>query len=75
MYAICVEYYGKYGAIVPLGNDGLQKLHNKTRRGWLKETECMRIRTTGNVYVVLDFTQKCVKCCRDSLQIMFRTII
>ena len=37
MYAVCVEYYGNYGAIVPAGNDGLQKLHNKTRRGWLSE--------------------------------------
>lgn len=25
MYAICVEYYGNYGAIVPAGNNGLQK--------------------------------------------------
>ena len=31
MYAICVEYYGNYGAIVPAGNDGIQKLHNNTR--------------------------------------------
>ena len=30
----------------------------KTRRGWLSETECMRKHTTGNVYVVADFTQK-----------------
>ena len=58
MYAICVEYYGKYGAIVPYGNDGVQKLHNKTRRGWLSETEFMRKYTTGNVYVVDNFTQK-----------------
>ena len=56
MYAICVEYYGKYGAIVPAGNNGLQKLRNKTRRGWLSETECMRKNTTGNVYVVSNFT-------------------
>ena len=56
MYAVCVEYYGKYGAIVPAGNDGLRKLHNKTRRGWLSETECMRKNTTGNVYVVSNFT-------------------
>lgn len=33
MYAVCVEYYGKFGAIVPCGNNGLQKLRNKTRRG------------------------------------------
>lgn len=58
MYAICVEYYGKYGAIVPSGNVGMQKLHNKTRRGWLSETECMRRNTTGNVYVIAHFTQK-----------------
>lgn len=57
MYAICVEYYEKFGAIVPCGNNGLQKLHNKTRRGWLNETEAMRRNTTGNVYVVNDFTQ------------------
>ena len=57
MYAVCVEYYGKYGAIVPAGNNGLQKLRNKTRSGWLKETECMRKNTTGNVYVVANFTQ------------------
>ena len=29
MYAVCVEYYGKFGAIVPSGNEGLQKLHNE----------------------------------------------
>lgn len=58
MYAVCVEYYGKFGAIVPAGNDGLQKLHNKTRRGWLSETTIMRRNTTGTVYVVSDFTQK-----------------
>ena len=58
MYSVCVEYYGKFGAIVPTGNNGLQKLRNKTRRGWLSETECMRRQTTGNVYVINDFTQK-----------------
>ena len=58
MYAVCVEYYGKFGAIVPAGNNGLQKLHNKTRRGWLSETTIMRRNTTGTVYVVSDFTQK-----------------
>ncbi len=57
MYAICVEYHEKYGAIVPAGNTGLQKPRNKTRRGWLSETECMRKNTTGNVYVVANFTQ------------------
>ena len=58
MYAICVESYGRYGNIVPCGNSGLQKLRNKTRKGWLAETETMRKSTTGNVYVISDFTQK-----------------
>ena len=58
MYAICVEYYGNYGPIIPSGNDGVLKLRNKTRKGWLRETECMRKNTTGKVYVVPDFTQK-----------------
>ena len=58
MWAICVESYGKYGNIVPLGNDGIQKLRNKTRKGWLSETQQMRRNTTGSVYVVRDFTQK-----------------
>ena len=57
MYAICVEYYGKFGAIVPAGNHGMQRLHNKTLKGWKSETEVLRKNTTGNVYVVRDFTQ------------------
>lgn len=58
MYAVCVEYCGKFSAIVPAGNNGLQKLHNKTRRGWLSETTIMRRNTTGTVYVVSNFTQE-----------------
>ena len=58
MYAVCVEYDEEYGGIVPCGNYGLQKLHNKTRRGWLNETQVMRNITTGSVFVVSDFTQK-----------------
>ena len=58
MYAIVVESYGKYGNIIPCGNDGLQKLRNKTRRGWLRETEFLRRNTTGTVFVISDFTQK-----------------
>lgn len=57
MYAVVVEYYGSYGAIVPLGNAGLQKLRNKTRKGWLKETEYLRRSTTGTVYLINDFTK------------------
>ena len=58
MYAVVVEYYGSFGAIVPAGNNGIQKLRNKTRRGWKSETEALRRNTTGNVYVVGDFTQE-----------------
>ena len=58
MYAVVVESYGKYGNIVPCGNDGMQKLRNKTRRGWLKETEYLRKNTTGTVFVISNFTQK-----------------
>lgn len=56
MWAIRVESYGNYGCIVPLGNDGAQELHNKTRRGWLSETEILR-KMGGTVYVLPDFTQ------------------
>ena len=58
MYAVVVEYYGSFGAIVPAGNKGLQKLRNKSRRGWKSETEVLRRNTTGNVYVIRDFTQE-----------------
>lgn len=58
MYAIVVESYVHYGNIVPLGNDGIQKLHNKTRYGWKCETEFLRRNTTGTVYIINDFTQE-----------------
>lgn len=57
MYAVIVEYYGSYGAIVPLGAGAIQKLRNKTRNGWLKETECMRHSTTGTVYLIENVTK------------------
>lgn len=57
MYAVVVECYGGYGNIVPAGN-GLQKLRNKTIRGWKSETEVLRRNTTVNVYIVKDFTQE-----------------
>ena len=58
MYAVCVETYGNFGAIVRAGNQGLQRLRNKTIRGWRMETEVMRRNTTGNVYVISKFTQE-----------------
>lgn len=58
MYAVVVESFGNYGCIVPCGNDGLQKLRNKTPRGWKSETKILRKNTTGIIYVISDFTQK-----------------
>ena len=57
MWAIRVESYGTYGCIVPSGNDGAQKLHNKTMRGWLSETTQLR-KLPGTVYVMREFTQR-----------------
>lgn len=58
MYAIAVESFGTYGRIVPCGNNGLQRLRNKTINGWKKETEIMRKNTSGNVYIISNFTQE-----------------
>lgn len=58
MWAFNVESYGTYGSLIPAGNNGAQKLHNKTIRGWKKETEFMRGHTIGRVYVMKDYTQK-----------------
>lgn len=55
------------GAVVPAGNNGLQKLRNKTIRGWRSETEVIRRNTTGNVYVVTDFTQEMCEMPSDKL--------
>lgn len=52
MWAINIESAG----YVPLGNDGMQKLHNKTLKGWKKEAEIMR-KNGGEVYVVKDIPQ------------------
>ena len=61
MYA--VGFIGWYN---PMGNDGLQRLHYKSKKGIMRETQTMRkINTT--VYVVNDFTQK--MCEMDSIQL------
>lgn len=56
MYAVNVESNGKT-LYVPLGNDGLQKLHGKDLQAWKRETYIMR-HNGGDVYVIRDFTQK-----------------
>lgn len=46
------------------GIDFAQMLHNKSRKGWLIETEQMR-KLMGHIYVVPNFTQK--MCEMDSV--------
>lgn len=46
------------------GNDFAQMLRNKSRKGWLMETEQMR-KFMGRIYVVPNFTQK--MCEMDSV--------
>ena len=57
MLAVGIINAGKAGCYVSCGNDALQKLRNKTRRGWMSETEAMR-KNADFVVVVNDFTQK-----------------
>lgn len=57
MYAVGIVNIGNAGTTVPAGNNGLQKLRNKTRRGWMNETTAMR-KCVDYVVVVSDFTQK-----------------
>lgn len=66
MWAIRVESYGGYGCIVPLGNSGAQKLRNKTRRGWLSETETLR-KMGGTLYIVNNYTAE--MCTMSSKQL------
>lgn len=56
LYAIGLIDLGNNDMIVPAGNDGMQRLHNKTMRGWLSETSVMR-NCVDRLYVVNDFTQ------------------
>ena len=54
MYAFCIQSFGKWGSIVPVGKDYVIRLRNKTRKGQLKETENMR--KQGQVYVIDEFS-------------------
>jgi hypothetical protein len=56
MYAVGIVL-GNGGFCVPCGNNGLQKLHNKTVRGWKSETQIMS-KYVDEVWVVPDFTQE-----------------
>lgn len=57
MYAVGIVNCGNGGMRVPCGNNGLQKLYNKTIRGWKTETTTMH-KCVDEVWVVSDFTQK-----------------
>lgn len=57
MWAFGLINCGNYGMVVPLGNNGAQKLRNKTLRGWKSETSTMQ-KCVDEVYVLTDFTQK-----------------
>ena len=56
MWAFNVECNGKE-LYVPCGNDGVQKLHSRTLKGWKRETYIMR-HNGGDVYVIRDYTQR-----------------
>lgn len=57
MYAVGIVNIGKGGSYVPCGNNGLQKLRNKTVRGWKSETQTMS-KCVDEVWVVPYFSQE-----------------
>ena len=57
MYAVGIVNLGNGGLRVPCGNDGLQRLHNKTVRGWTSETQTMS-KCVDQVWVVPYFSQQ-----------------
>ena len=56
-YAVGFNNFGSLGMISPAGNDGLQRLHNSTPRGWESETLFMR-NNVDEVWVIPDFGQE-----------------
>ena len=56
MWAVNIEHSGKH-FYIPCGNDGFQKLRNKTPKGWKRETYIMR-HNGGDVYVINNYTQR-----------------
>lgn len=56
MYAVGIVNIGNRGCYVPCGNNGLQRLHNKTERGWRSECSVM-LKVNDEVWIVNDFTQ------------------
>ena len=58
MWAFLIEQDNENNYRNPAGNRGTQKLHNKTKRGWYNELQCMRQNGKGIIYILPDFTQK-----------------
>lgn len=57
MYAVGFYNRGKAGMQWAAGNNGLQKLHNKTIRGWQSETQTMK-KCVDEIFIMRDFTQE-----------------
>ena len=57
MYAVGFVNFGNLGMINPMGNQGLQKLHNRTLKGWNNELQTMK-RCVDEIYIVYNFSQK-----------------
>ena len=57
MYAVGFINFGNLGMINPMGNDGLQKLRNRTLKGWNKELQTMK-KCVDEIYIMRDFTQQ-----------------
>ena len=57
MYAVGIVNLGNGGLRVPCGNQGLQKLHNKTVKGWKTETQTMA-KCVDEVWAVPYFSQE-----------------
>lgn len=57
MYAVGFINYGNQGMYTPAGNNGLQKLHNKTMRGWNSELTTMK-KVVDEIFIMKDFTQE-----------------
>lgn len=66
MYAVGFINLGVFGMHNPCGNEGLQKLHNKTMRGWKKELQTME-KCVDEIFIMRDFTQKMCEMSQSQL--------
>lgn len=70
MYAVAIYKKGN-SEYMPMGNDGLQRLHYNSPRGWRQETTPMRF-FAYEVFVVSDFTQEMCEMDMDDLVALVR---